>query len=71
MARVVSGSAAAEAGLREEDVIVRMGSEPIRNTGELSKFLITHPPGETVTVAFFRGSQERTIEVTLKERPKG
>jgi len=66
---VLSGSPADEAGLEEEDVIVQMGDEPIRNTGELSKFLIAHPPGETVTIVFFRGSEERTTRVTLEERP--
>ena len=48
--RVVPDSPAAKAGLQEEDVIVELGGEPIRNTGELSKFLIAHPPGDTVTV---------------------
>ena len=56
---------------QEEDIIVRLDDEPIRNTGELSKFLIAHPPGEIVTVVFFRGSEERTTQVTLTERPKG
>ena len=68
---VLSGSPADEAGLEEEDVIVQMGDEPIRNTGELSKFLIAHPPGETVNIVFFRGSRERTTQVTFAEQPKG
>ena len=41
--QVVPDSPAAKAGLQEEDVIVELGDEPIRNTGELSKFLIAHP----------------------------
>ena len=68
--QVVPGSPAAKAGLEEEDVIVKMGGEPIRNTGELSRFLIAHPPGETVTVVFFRGSEEKTTQVTFAEQPK-
>jgi len=68
--RVVPDSPAAKAGLQEEDVIVELGDEPIRNTGELSKFLIAHPPGDTVTVVYFRGSEKRTTQVTLAERPK-
>jgi len=61
---------AARAGLEEEDVIVQLEDEPIRNTGELSRFLIAHLPGETVTVVFFRGSEQRTTELTLQERPR-
>ncbi len=52
-----------------EDVIVQMGGTPIRNTGELSKFLIAHPPGDTVTVVFFRGHRERTTQVTFAKQP--
>ena len=70
LAQVVPGSAADDAGLQEEDIIVRLDDEPIRNTGELSKFLIAHPPGETVTVVFFRGSEEKSAQVTLGERPR-
>ena len=68
--RVVSDSPAAKAGLQEEDVIVELGDESIRNTGELSKFLIAHPPGDTVSVVYFRGDEKRSAQVTLAEQPK-
>ena len=67
--RVVPDSPAAEAGLQAEDVIVELGGEPIRNTGELSKFLIAHPPGDTVNVVYFRGNEKRSGQVTLAEQP--
>ncbi len=70
VARVFPGTAAEEAGLQEQDVVVQMGGERIRNTGELSIFLIAHLPGETVTVVFLRGGEERTTEITLQERPR-
>jgi len=48
---------------------------PIANTGEMSKFLIAHQPGETVDITFYReeeeGWRESTIEITLGERPQG
>ena len=69
VARVVPGSAADQAGLRAEDVIAKLGDEPIRNTGELSRFLIAHLPGETVTIVFFRGEKERTTQIILGNRP--
>jgi S1-C subfamily serine protease len=71
VAGVVPGSAAAAARLETEDVIVRLGSEEIGNTGELSRFLIAHPPGETVEVVFYRGNEERSVQLTLGERPAG
>ena len=70
VAQVFPSGAADMAGLQAEDVIVQLGDEPIRNTGELSKFLIAHPAGETVTVVFFRGTEERTAQLTLGEPPE-
>ena len=68
--RVTPGAPADRAGLREADIIVRLDDVPIRNTGELSKFLISHPPGETVTVVLFRGNEERSVRLTLSDRPR-
>ena len=59
-----------DAGLTRGDVIVEMGGQPIINTGQLSKFLIDHLPGETVEVTFYRGLQRLTTEVTLVEQPE-
>ena len=71
LVRVVPDSGAAKAGLSEEDVIVQMGGEPIRNTGELSKFMIDNLPGETVTIVYFRGTDRKTTQATLGELTKG
>lgn len=71
VAQVVPNSAADEGGLQEEDVIVEMEGQPIRNTGELSQFLLEHLPGDTVSITFYRNGQERTTEVTLGDLPAG
>lgn len=68
--RVIPGTAADKAGLQQGDVIVRMGGQDIANTGELSKFLMEHPPGEKVEVVFYRGERRMAVEVTLGERPR-
>ena len=67
--RVTRGSAADRAGLGEGDIIVEMGDSPIPNTGQLSKFLIEHPPGDTVDVVFFRGERKSSTRITLGQRP--
>ena len=64
--QLTPGGAAAAAGLEVEDVIVRLADQPIRDTGELSQFLIAHAAGETVTVVFFRGDQQMTGSITLQ-----
>ena len=68
--RVLPSTPAARAGLREEDVIVQLGEQPIDNTGELSKFLIAHLPGETVALIYFRGQTKVSTQITLGELPQ-
>jgi len=69
LARIIEGTAAAEADLRVNDVIVRLGNDSIGNTGELSKFLIAHQPGETVDIVIIRDGREVVGKLTLRDRP--
>ena len=69
LARVIAGTAADAAGLQAEDIIVGLAGQPIENVGELSKFLIAHPPGETIEIVYFRGDARLTAEATLRDRP--
>ena len=69
LASIIEDTAAAEADLRVNDVIVRLGNESIGNTGELSKFLIAHQPGETVDIVIIRDGREVVGELTLRDRP--
>ena len=69
VARVVENSGAHAAGLQGEDVIVALGGENIRNTGDLSKFLLENLPGEQVSIRIYRGDEEFQTEATLGERP--
>ncbi|MDA1347370.1 MAG: trypsin-like peptidase domain-containing protein [Chloroflexi bacterium] len=66
---VVRGSGAAAAGLRAEDVIVQLGDDDITNTGEMSRFLLEHPPGSTVDLVYYRKGTRVTTEITLGVRP--
>ncbi len=69
VARVVADSGADAAGLQGEDVIVSLGGRAIRNTGELSKFLLENLPGEQVSVRIYRGDSEVQTEAVLGQRP--
>lgn len=70
ISKVIEGTAAQMAGLQPKDVIVKLAGSPIRNTGELSKFLINHRPGETVDLVVRRGPVQITAELTLQEKPR-
>ena len=68
--RTITGSSAETAGLLAGDIIQKLGDQEISNTGELSKFLLEHPPGESVAVEYLRrGRAERTIAI-LGDRPR-
>ncbi len=64
--QVFAGSGADNAGLQAEDIIVQMGEEPIRNTGELSKFLLgqpAEPVPPTVLLVGARGQNQAVLQV--------
>ena len=69
VARVLEDSAAHVAGLQGEDVIVALGGEDIRNTGDLSKFLLENLPGDRVSVRIYRGDVVMETDAILGERP--
>ena len=69
VARVAEGSDAQSAGLRGGDVIVAMDGQPIRNTGDLSKFLLDHSPGQRISVRLYRDGAEMETEATLGDMP--
>jgi S1-C subfamily serine protease len=69
IAEVVPGSPAAEAGLRQGDVITALGEESIASTEDLVAAIATREPGETVTLEVQRNSQSTAVKVTLGTQP--
>ena len=66
---VTKGSQASTAGLQGGDVIVAIDGQPIRNTGDLSKFLIDNPPGRRISVRLYRGPAQLQTTTTLSNIP--
>lgn len=64
---VVAGSAAAAAGMKPDDVIVRLDDQPIADMNALIAGIAGHKPGARVRVTFRRGDEEHTREVVLGE----
>ena len=69
VSQVVPGGPAARAGLRPNDVIVRLGGRDVRNSGELLQALTQFRAGQTVQVEFYRNNSRQTAEITLGQRP--
>ena len=65
MLNVEPGSAAAQAGVREEDIIIAVDDTPVGSSEELAVAVDAREPGEQVTLELVRGGSSRTVEVTL------
>jgi putative serine protease PepD len=65
IAVIADGSAAADAGLREGDVITKVGDRPVDGADSLIAAIRSHRPGDAVTLTFERGGEESTVTVTL------
>ena len=64
------GGPAAEAGVREGDVIVEVGGGAVRSPAALSRAVAKRRPGETVAVVVVRGERRVTLRTELAERPR-
>lgn len=68
---VRDGSPAAEAGLREGDVLVRFDGRDVRSARQLVRLVRETPPGRQAEVELSRDGDRRTVEVRVGERPGG
>ena len=56
------------AGLREEDIIVKLGDHEVENPIDLRSTVANTPPGEEIPVVVVRAGQVKRFTVTLAER---
>ena len=66
---IVADSPAADAGLKAEDIITAIDGQVIDREHPLDLVLLTHGPGDTVTLTVLRDGTSQDIEVTLGTRP--
>ena len=67
---VEPGSGADEAGVRVNDVITALEDAEVASYGDLFGALRDYQPGDTVGLTVVRNGEERTLDVTLGERPE-
>ncbi|HUD11083.1 MAG TPA: trypsin-like peptidase domain-containing protein [Candidatus Saccharimonadia bacterium] len=68
---VVSGSPADKAGIKDGDVITKVGGANVNETSSLQSLVEAHKPGDKVAFTINRGGKSMTIEVTLGQTPAG
>ncbi|MBM3421111.1 MAG: Do family serine endopeptidase [Bacteroidetes bacterium] len=68
---ITPGGAAEEAGLKENDVIVKVNSKIVASTGELQEEVGRFRPGDKVSLGVVRDGKERSYNVTLRNLQGG
>jgi len=63
---VTSKGAAEEAGIKKEDVIVKVNDEKIKSVPKLQETIGKYTPGDKVTITLIRGGKEKSLELTLR-----
>lgn len=67
---VVPESAAAAAGVQGNDIIRKIGDDPVDDLNALFAVMRKYYGGDTIKVTAWREGQEKTFDLTLKPRPK-
>jgi len=64
--RIIPSGSAQEAGMKENDVIVKFDGQNVNTMAELQEQVGKHRPGDKATVTFLRNGKETTLPITLK-----
>ena len=66
VAKVDEDGSAAEAGIKEGDVIIAVDGKKVVKMSEFQEYLTNKRPGDKVTVTYLRKKQKKTATITLK-----
>ena len=66
VAKVVEDGAAADAGLKEGDVITSVDGQKVKQFGDLQAIIAMKRPGDKVKVVYLRNKKENIVTLTLK-----
>jgi serine protease Do len=69
IASVEPGQAAERAGIRQGDVVVSVGGQPVSPDATLSYLVSNSPIGSRIPIELIRNGRRQTVTVTVGERP--
>jgi putative serine protease PepD len=69
VAQATPGGPAAAAGIAAGDVVTEVDGEPVQDPEDVARAIEDDQPGEQVRITVTRGGAERSLDVTLGERP--
>ena len=64
--KVIDDGAAADAGLKEGDVITHIDGQKIKSFGELQNVIAQKRPGDKITINYLRNKKKQSATLTLK-----
>jgi Do/DeqQ family serine protease len=65
---LTAGGAAADGGMKEGDIILKVGEKPVKNVPELQEQISQYRPGDKVNVGVWRDGKMQNVMVTLRNR---
>ncbi len=65
---LVENGAAAEAGVEQGDVILRVGSSTVKTVPELQEQISKYRPGDKVNITVWRNNKEKSLPLLLKNQ---
>jgi serine protease Do len=65
---VTDGGAAAQSGMKQGDIIQKVGEYPVNNVPMLQEQVAKYRPGDKVQVTVWRDGKSQSVEVTLRNR---
>lgn len=65
---LVEGGSGAEAGIKEGDVITKVGETDVNNVPELQEQISRYRPGDKVSVTLKRNNQQKVLAIVLKNK---
>jgi len=68
---ITPGAPGEKAGLKSMDVITAINGKKVDGNNDLTMDVVSHQPGETVTLDVVRDGKPITVQVTLGQRPSG
>lgn len=63
---IVSGGPADKAGIKDKDIITKVGNVDVGNKGGVSSLVGEYAPGDTIQLTILRNGQTITVNVTLQ-----
>ncbi|MCC6599915.1 MAG: trypsin-like peptidase domain-containing protein, partial [Crocinitomicaceae bacterium] len=65
---LTDGGAAAESGMKEGDIITKVGGAEVRNIPQLQEQVSKYRPGDKINVTVWRDNKSQEVGVTLRNR---